>query len=123
MRRLLRGRAGRLLGRRLAVLRYTGVRSGRTYEPVVLYARTGSTVWVLVGGAEHKTWWRNLLAPADVVVRLAGEDHAGRAVAVVGRDQPEEAQRGLTAFLAALPAAGRSVGLRDRKSTRLNSSH
>ena len=111
--RVLRTPAGRWLGRRLAVLRYTGVRTGRPREVVVLYARTGSSVWVVVAQAEHKNWWRNLTAPADVVLLLAGERLAARAVAVEGASQPAEARRGLTAYLARMPVAARSLGIRD----------
>jgi hypothetical protein len=112
--RLLRTRAGRRAGRRLAVLRYTGLRTGRPHELVAMYVRTAATVWVLVGAAEHKSWWRNLTAPADVVLWLAGERMPGRAVAVEGAAQPDEAWRGLTAYLAGMPVAARSVGVRDR---------
>jgi hypothetical protein len=113
--RLLRTRAGRRLGRRLGVLRYTGARTGTPHELVVMYARTEATVWIAVGGAEHKSWWRNLAAPADVVLWLAGEQLTGRAVAVEGAAQPDEARRGLVAYLARLPAAARSLGVRDRR--------
>jgi hypothetical protein len=112
--RLLRSRAGRRSGRRLAVLRYTGTVTGRRHELVVLYARTGPTVWIAVSGAQHKSWWRNLGAPADVVLWLAGEERTGRAVAVDGAVQPEEARTGLAAYLAGMPAAARGLGVRDR---------
>ena len=111
---LLRTRVGRRLGRRLAVLRYTGARTGRPRELVVMYVRTAAAVWIVVGGAEHKSWWRNLAAPADVTLWLAGEELTGRAVAVEGRAQPDEARRGLTAYLAGMPAAARSLGIRNR---------
>ncbi len=111
--RLLHGPGGRRLGRRLAVLRYTGVRTGRPHEVVVLYARTDATVWIVVGQAEHKIWWRNLAAPADVVLWLAGDRVPARAVAVEGAWQPDEARRGLTAFLARVPMVARSLRIRD----------
>src|SRR3712207_5628928 len=82
LRRLLRTRVGLRLGRRLLVIRYRGRRTGRVRELVVQYARTGPTVWVLVGSAERTAWWRNLRAPADVDLWLAGEQTRGRAVAV-----------------------------------------
>ena len=112
LRRLLRTRAGRRPGRRLAVLRYSGIRTGRPHEVVVLYARTGPTVWVLVGQSEHKSWWRSLAAPADVVLWLAGERVSARAVAVEGAEQPAECRRGLVTYLRHLPWAARGVGLR-----------
>jgi hypothetical protein len=113
--RLLRTRAGRVLGRRLAVLRYTGVRTGRPHELVTMYARTGPTVWIAVGGAEHKSWWRNLTVPADVDLWLAGRRVRARAVAVEGGRQPDEARRGLEAYLAGMPVAARSLGVRNRR--------
>jgi hypothetical protein len=111
--RLLHTRAGRQLGRRLAVLRYTGVRTGRPHDLVVMYARTEATVWIVVGAAEHKGWWRNLAVPADVDLWLAGERLPARAVAVEGARQPDEARRGLTAYLTRLPVAARGLGIRD----------
>ena len=111
--RLLRTSTGRLLGRRLAVLRYTGTRTGRPHDLVVMYARVGATVWIAVAQPQHKTWWRNLLAPADVVLWLAGERHSARAVAVDGATQPAEAGRGLTAYLTRVPVAARSLGVSD----------
>ncbi len=111
LRRVLRTRLGRRMGRGLAVLRYTGARTGRPHELVCQYARDGDTVWVLVGRAEEKTWWRNLRIEADVQLWLAGERRAARAVAVVGSERPDAAAAGLTAYLGAVPAARRALGL------------
>ncbi len=101
--RLLRTPAGRRLGRSLAVVRYTGTRTGSRHELVCQYARHGPTVWVLVGAAERKTWWHNLRQPAEVELWLAGEHLRARAVALVGSQRPDEAAAGLAAYLAALP--------------------
>ena len=79
--RLLRGPAGRFLGRGLMVLRYTGTGTGRPRELVVQYARDGDTVWVMVGQAERTTWWHNLRRPAVVDLWLAGEHQRARAAA------------------------------------------
>jgi len=108
---LLRGVAGRWLGRSLLLMRCQGRRTGRPPEVVVQYARSGPTIWVLVGKSDRTTWWRNLQAPADVDLWLAGERFRARAVAVIGAEQPAEARRGLTAYLARLPRAARAVGL------------
>jgi hypothetical protein len=112
LRRVLRGRLGRRLGRGLAVLRYTGRRTGLPHELVCQYVRADATVWVLVGHPDEKTWWRNLREPADVDLWLAGEQVRARAVAVVGAEQPDVAAAGLTAYLTGMPAARRAVGLR-----------
>ena len=112
LRRLLRTRLGRRLGRHLLVIRYRGRRTGRWREVVVQYARSGPTVWVLVGQSERKAWWRNLRAPVDVDVWVAGERTHARGVAVLGSEQPAEARRGLVAYLARVPQAVPAVGLR-----------
>jgi hypothetical protein len=109
--RLLRTPAGRRLGRSLAVVRYTGTRTGSRHELVCQYARHGPTVWVLVGAAERKTWWHNLRQPAEVELWLAGEHLRARAVALVGSQRPDEAAAGLAAYLAALPRTARALGL------------
>jgi hypothetical protein len=111
LRPLLRTVAGRWLGRRLLLVRYHGRRTARPHEVVVQYARSGPTVWVLVGRAESKSWWHNLQAPAEVDLWLAGERRRARAVAVVGADRPAEAERGLIVYLAQRPVAARAVGI------------
>ncbi|HEV7188660.1 MAG TPA: nitroreductase/quinone reductase family protein [Blastococcus sp.] len=105
LRRVLRTRVGRRLGRGLMVLRYTGTVSGRPHELVVQYARDGDTVWVLVGQAERKTWWHNLRKPADVDLWVAGEHVRARASVVSGRTDPDGAAAGLAAYRRAVPRA------------------
>ncbi|SEO85631.1 nitroreductase/quinone reductase family protein [Trujillonella endophytica] len=99
LRRVLRSPLGARVGRRLAVVRYTGRRTGRPHELVVQYVRDGSTVWILVGAAERKTWWRNLTEPADVELWVAGAHLRARAVAVEGD------AAGLATYRAVVPAA------------------
>jgi F420H(2)-dependent quinone reductase len=111
LRRLLRSRLGRRPGRRLAVVRYRGRRTGRPRELVTQYARDGATVWVLVGAADRTTWWRNLRSPAGVDLWLAGERVRARAVAIEGAQQPAAASAGLGAYLAAVPRAASAVGV------------
>lgn len=73
---------GPRLGRQLAVLTYTGRRSGRTITVPVGYGRSGDTVTIRVGLPGAKTWWRNFLgAGGPVALRLAGVDRTGHAVA------------------------------------------
>jgi F420H(2)-dependent quinone reductase len=111
LRRVLRTPLGRRLGASLALLRYTGTRTGQPHELVCQYVRAGATVWVLVGAAQRKTWWRNLRRPAGVELWLAGEHVRARAVAVEGRSRPEECAAGLATYLAARPRARRALGL------------
>lgn len=75
-------RFGGLVNRNIAMLTYTGRRSGRTFSIPVAYHRSGDDVIVGVGMSEAKTWWRNFLGDgAMLTLRLDGEDHAGHAVA------------------------------------------
>jgi hypothetical protein len=111
LRPVLRTPAGRWLGGSLLLMRYHGRRTGRAHEVVVQYARSGPTVWVLVGQAAQKSWWHNLQAPAEVDLWLAGERFRARAVAVVGAEHPAEALRGLVVYLARRPGAARAVGV------------
>jgi hypothetical protein len=111
MRRLLRSRAGRMLGRHLAVIGYTGARTGRPRELVAGYARAGDTAWVWVGDAGTKQWWHNFRTPADVQLWLAGEHVTGRGVAVQGSAEPDECRRGVAAYVAGVPGAARVMRL------------
>jgi F420H(2)-dependent quinone reductase len=111
LRRVLRTRFGRRFGRSLAVVRYTGRRTGEPHELVCQYARDGEQVWVLVGQADSKTWWRNLRSPAEVEMWLAGRHVRAPAVAVVGAEKPEECGRGLASYATTVPrAAALDVG-------------
>ncbi|WP_336033089.1 nitroreductase/quinone reductase family protein [Geodermatophilus sp. FMUSA9-8] len=75
VRSLSRSRAHRLLGRDLAVLGYTGRRTGRRREVPVMAAPAGDEFVVLVGRAAGKTWWRNLDGgPRQVTVRRDGRE-------------------------------------------------
>ncbi len=106
LRRLLRTPLGRGLGRSLAVVRYTGSRTGSPHELVCQYVRDGHRVWILVGDAEQKTWWRNMRSPCPVELWLAGRHERATGVAVVGREDAEECARGLAAYSTRLPRVG-----------------
>jgi hypothetical protein len=75
-------RWGRLVGRGLAMMTYTGRRSGRTFTIPVGYKRTGDDVTIAVSMPESKTWWRNFLdAGAPLSLHLDGVDRPGHAMA------------------------------------------
>ncbi len=108
---VLRSAAGRRVGQHLAVLCYPGRRTGRQHELVVQYARDHQQVWVVPGQPDRKTWWRNLREPCAIEVRLAGHDYHGLAVALDGRERPDDVQHGLTVYLDELPRAGKALGI------------
>src|SRR5512141_1075224 len=92
------------LGTSLMAITVTGVKTGRDFTFPVQFVRDGDTIWVLPGHPESKTWWRNLRSGAPVRLHLEGVDGGGTAVASAGGADPEEAVRGLRAYLRRAPA-------------------
>jgi hypothetical protein len=75
-------RWGRLVGRGIALLTYTGRKSGRTFTIPIGYRRTADGIVISVAMPDSKTWWRNFLSDgAPLSVRLDGVDRDGHAVA------------------------------------------
>jgi F420H(2)-dependent quinone reductase len=73
---------GRIVGRNVAIITYTGRRSGRTISTPVSYRRTGDELQIAANMPEVKNWWRNFLGDgAPLSVRLNGIDRVGHAVA------------------------------------------
>jgi len=86
---ILRSPAHGLASGRLALITYTGRKSGRAYTIPVLYRDKGDEVTIAVGWPDGKVWWRNLTGeggPVRLVVR--GQELTGHAVATRdgGRD-------------------------------------
>ncbi len=108
---VLRRSWGRRIGRHLAILAYTGRRSGRRHELVVQYAREGKQVWIVPGKSQRKTWWRNFNSTSSVELRLAGEDFQGRAV-VLGGEQSDELRKAVATYLRHLPRAAKGLGVK-----------
>jgi F420H(2)-dependent quinone reductase len=75
-------RFGGLVKRNIAMLSYTGRRSGRRFSIPVAYRRTGDEVIISVNMPEAKTWWRNFLGDGGpLTLRLDGTERAGHGVA------------------------------------------
>jgi hypothetical protein len=77
-----------LARRRLALIAYTGRRSGRRYTIPAGYHMTGLQVTINVGAPDRKVWWRSLTgtgAPVELIVR--GRRRTGHAVAARAGDQ------------------------------------
>lgn len=110
LRPLLRGWLGHSLGRRLAVLRYRGRRTGRTHELVVQYVREGDAVWIVPGQADRKHWWRNMLEPTTVELWLAGERRSGVAT-VINSTAGEEVSRGMAAYQSVFPGVKETTAM------------
>lgn len=75
-------RWGRVVGRWMTVVTYTGRRSGRTFSIPVAYSRRGDDLMIGVEFPDQKRWWRNFSgAGGPLAVRLEGVDRRGHAVA------------------------------------------
>jgi hypothetical protein len=89
MRRVLRSPLHRLASGRVALITYTGRKSGRQYTLPTFYRDKGDEVTIPVGWPERKVWWRNLTGEGgDVRLVIRGEELRGHAVATrdPGRD-------------------------------------
>jgi hypothetical protein len=75
-------RFGGLVNRNIAMLSYTGRRSGRSFSTPVAYRRTGEEITVSANLPETKTWWRNFLGDGGPVkLQLDGTERSGHALA------------------------------------------
>ncbi|WP_020667526.1 nitroreductase/quinone reductase family protein [Amycolatopsis nigrescens] len=75
-------RFGRLVGKYLTVVTYTGRRSGRTFSTPVAYKRAGDTVKIGVALPDAKNWWRNFTGDGGPIsLELEGTERTGLAVA------------------------------------------
>jgi hypothetical protein len=77
-----------LASRRVALISYTGRRSGRRFTIPVSYEIAGLEVTITVGSPERKVWWRSLTgtgAPTELVIR--GRLRTGHAVATRAGDK------------------------------------
>ncbi len=74
---------GRLMHRSLVVIRYSGRRSGRTFQTPVNYRRSGDEVVIRVMAPDSKTWWRNFTGEGGAITLLGldGADRTGHAIA------------------------------------------
>jgi len=88
LRALLRSPAHRMVSGRLALITYTGRRSGRGYTIVTYYRDKGDEVTVAVGWPDRKVWWRNLTGEGGAVrLVIRGEEVRGHAVATRSGEQ------------------------------------
>jgi hypothetical protein len=76
-------RFGAGLRRNIALVTYTGRRSGRTFSiPVAYRRRDDDNIDIGANMPDAKTWWRNFLGDgAPVTVTLDGVERAGHGVA------------------------------------------
>ena len=77
-----------MVGQGVALLTFTGWKTGKTYNIPVSYHREDDTVTVVTKRARN--WWRNFMTPTEVGIRLAGQDYTGKAEAKIGEGETLE---------------------------------
>jgi membrane protease YdiL (CAAX protease family) len=111
---LLRSSFAGILEGSVMLLTVRGRRTGRTLTFPVQYAEEDSTIWVLAGGHEGKTWWRNLVGERPVQLWLRGRELRGSAVALDGEGEPGLVDAGLRIYLHRFPSMARRLGVQGR---------
>ncbi len=73
---------GPLVRRSMVVVRYTGRRSGKSFETPVNYQRSGDEIVIRVTAPDSKNWWRNFTGDGGPItlVGFDGADRTGHAV-------------------------------------------
>lgn len=97
----------RLVGRSVALVTWTGRRSGRRHTTPVTYCRDDGHVTLV--SKPSRLWWRNFAERPQVELRLAGEVRTGHATAGI---RGEAGIVRLTAFLERHPRDARAYGVR-----------
>jgi F420H(2)-dependent quinone reductase len=90
LRTLLRSPIHGLASGRIALITYTGRRSGRQYTIPCFYRDNGDEVTIAVGWPDRKVWWRNLTGQGGAV-RLLIQDQELRGHAIATRDAGRDA--------------------------------
>jgi deazaflavin-dependent oxidoreductase (nitroreductase family) len=112
VRLILRSPAHGFLSAAVLLVSYRGRRSGMERTLPVQYAQDGDTLYLLPGGAERKTWWRNLRDGASVRITLRGENLSGHAVLLEGASDRDAMVAGLRCYLQRFPALAPSYRVR-----------
>ncbi len=109
IRGLLRSPLHGLVSGNIAILHFTGRKSGRALSTPLSYTREGQTVRLL--SSQNTRWWHNFRgADAPVSLDLAGERHQGTAHLLEG--DSEALREGVTRFLTLLPRDAKVYGIK-----------
>jgi hypothetical protein len=102
-----------LIGKGVALLTFTGRRTGKTYTVPVSYHRDGDVVTVIT--KRLRTWWHNFESPIEVELRLAGETYTGK-----GRIEAGDAEtlEYMVEYLTERPIDAKAYGLAKNEITR-----
>lgn len=73
MNKLLRSPCHRVMSKRIMVVSYRGIKSGKPYSTPVSYYRDGDNVYCFTNGV----WRHNFRKGAQVTLRMKGKEHKG----------------------------------------------
>ena len=102
-----------MVGQGVALLTFTGRKTGKTYTIPVSYHREDDTVTVITKRIRH--WWHNFETPLEVELRLAGHVFTGKAEAQTG---DEEVLGFMVGYLEKRPIDAKAYGLAREEITR-----
>jgi deazaflavin-dependent oxidoreductase (nitroreductase family) len=102
-----------LVGKGVALLTFTGRRTGKTYTVPVSYSRDGDVVTVIT--KRQRRWWHNFETPTEVELRLAGHTYTGKARIEAGDAETLDYMVG---YLAERPIDAKAYGLAKDEITR-----
>ena len=109
MRGLLNSPLHGLLSANIAILHFTGRKSGRALSTPLSYTREGDIVRLLSSQNTH--WWKNFRAAQPAVeLEIARKTYSGSARLLEG--DSEDLRDGVQRFLAALPRDARVYGIK-----------
>jgi hypothetical protein len=95
-----------MVGKGVALLTFTGRKTGKIYNIPVSYHWEDDTVTVVTKRARN--WWRNFITPAEVEIRISGQDYIGKAEAKTGE---AEALEFMLDYLEKRPIDAKAYGL------------
>jgi deazaflavin-dependent oxidoreductase (nitroreductase family) len=98
---------GKWMGEELAILTFTGRRTGKAYSTPVSYHREGDKVTVVTKRARN--WWRNFETPAEVELLIAREAYVGKAQV---KTDDAEILEFMTGYLEKRPIDAKAYGLK-----------
>ena len=102
-----------MIGQGVALLSFTGRKTGKHYTIPVSYHRESDIVTVIT--KRQRRWWHNFETPLEVELRLAGHTFAGKAEA---RSSDEETLEFMTGYLEKRPIDAKAYGLKKDEITR-----
>ena len=101
------------VGQGVALLTFTGRRTGRRYTIPISYQRSDDVVIVVTKRARR--WWHNFETPTEVEIRIAGRNYSGKAEV---RTDPGENLDFMTDYLQERPIDAKAYGLNKEDLTR-----